>query len=86
MAVLENGIMIPQRCIKELQGRFSVFIINEENKVEMREVKVGPQISNFWVIKEGLMTGEKVVYEGIQKVKEGGMVNPIIQDIKPTDQ
>lgn len=85
MAVLENGIMIPQRCIKELQGRFSVFIINEENKVEMRAVKVGPKISNFWVIKEGLMTGEKVVYEGIQKVKEGGMVNPIIQDIKPTD-
>jgi membrane fusion protein (multidrug efflux system) len=86
MAVLENGIMIPQRCIKELQGRYSVFIINEENKVEMREVKVGPKISNFWVIKEGLMTGEKVVYEGIQKVKEGGMVNPIIQDIKATDQ
>ncbi len=86
MAVLENGIMIPQRCIKELQGRFSVFIINEENKVEMRAVKVGPKISNFWVIKEGLMTGEKVVYEGIQKVKEGGMVNPKIQDIKPTDQ
>ena len=85
MAVLENGIMIPQRCIKELQGRYSVFIINEENKVEMREVKVGPKISNYWVIKEGLMTGEKVVYEGIQKVKEGGMVNPIIQDIKPTD-
>ncbi len=86
MAVLENGIMIPQRCIKELQGRFSVFIINEENKVEMRAVKVGPKISNFWVIKEGLMTGEKVVYEGIQKVKEGGMVNPIIQDIKATVQ
>lgn len=86
MAVLEHGIMIPQRCIKELQGRFSVFIINEENKVEMRAVKVGPKISNFWVIKEGLMTGEKVVYEGIQKVKEGGMVNPKIQDIKPTDQ
>jgi len=85
MAVLENGIMIPQRCIKELQGRYSVFIINEENKIEMKAVKVGPKISNFWVIKEGLMTGEKVVYEGIQKVKEGGMVNPIIQDIKPTD-
>ena len=85
IAVIENGIIIPQRCIKELQGRFSVFIINEENKVEMREVKVGPKISDFWVIKAGLMTGEKVVYEGIQKVKEGGMVNPIIQDIKPTD-
>ncbi len=85
MAIIDNGIMIPQRCITELQGRYSVFIINEENKVEMREVKVGPNIGDFWVIKEGLVTGEKVVYEGIQKVKEGGTVNPIIQDIKPTD-
>jgi len=60
-------------------------IINEENKVESRQVKVGSKISDFWIINEGLNVGEKVVYEGLQKVKEGGMVNPIIQDIKPTD-
>ena len=38
----------------------------------MREVKVGPKISDFWVITEGLAPGEKVVYEGLQKVREGG--------------
>jgi membrane fusion protein (multidrug efflux system) len=85
LAVIEDGIMIPQRCISELQGNYSVMIINEENKIESRQVKVGPTINNFWVITEGLKIGEKVIYEGLQKVREGGMANPIIQDIKPID-
>ena len=85
MTVIDDGIMIPQRCITELQGRYSVMIINSENKIEMREVKVGPKISDFWVITEGLSVGEKVVYEGLQKVNEGSVVKPEIKDIKPTD-
>jgi len=85
MAVIDDGIMIPQRCITELQGRYSVMVINSENKIEMREVKVGPKISDFWVISEGLNIGEKVVYEGLQKVREGGIVNPEIKDIKPVE-
>jgi membrane fusion protein (multidrug efflux system) len=85
LAVINDGIMIPQRCITELQGGYSVMIIGEENKVTNRQVKVGPKISDFWVITEGLKTGEKIIYEGLEKVKEGGIVNPIIKDIKPTD-
>jgi membrane fusion protein (multidrug efflux system) len=85
MAVIEDGIMIPQRCLTELQGRYNVMIINEENKIESRQVKVGPKNKDFWIITEGLKVGEKVVYEGLQKIKEGGMVIPVIQDIKPTD-
>jgi membrane fusion protein (multidrug efflux system) len=85
LAVINDGIMIPQRCITELQGGYSVMIIGEENRVANRQVKVGPKISDFWVITEGLKTGEKIVYEGLEKVKEGGIVNPIIKDIKPTD-
>ena len=85
LAVIEDGVMIPQRCISELQGRYSVTIINEDNAVEMREVTVGATISDFWVITEGLNVGEKVVYEGLQKVRDGGMVIPKILDIKPTD-
>ena len=58
-------------------------IINNENKIESRQVKVGPTISDFWIITEGLKVGEKVVYEGLQKVNEGGMVKPKIKEIKP---
>jgi membrane fusion protein (multidrug efflux system) len=83
LAVIPGGIMIPQRCIMELQAKFSVFIVNDKNTIERREVKVGSKINNFWVIEEGLAAGDKVVYEGLQKVREGGQITPESADIKP---
>jgi membrane fusion protein (multidrug efflux system) len=82
LEVIDDGIMIPQRCITELQGRYSVMVINSENKIEMREVKVGPKISNFWVITEGLAPGEKIIYEGLQNVREGVQVTTEVKNIK----
>ena len=78
--------MVPQRTLSELQGQYSVMIINDKNIVESRQVKVGPQKGNFWIITEGLKIGEKVVYEGLQKVNEGGKVNPVIQDVEPINR
>jgi membrane fusion protein (multidrug efflux system) len=86
LAVIEDGIMVPQRSITELQGQYSVMVINNESLVESRQVKVGPQKGNFWIITEGLEIGEKVVYEGLQKVNEGGKVNPVIQDVEPMNR
>jgi membrane fusion protein (multidrug efflux system) len=83
MAMIKDGIMIPQRCISELQGKYNVMVVNDENQIMMREVKVGPKMSNFWIITEGLSLGERVVYEGLQKVREGGKVIPEPKDIKP---
>jgi len=83
--VVENGILVPQRCVSELQGQFSVLVVNNENKVENRQVKVGPKIKEFWLIDEGLKPNEMVVYEGLQIVKEGMTVNPQIEDIKIPD-
>jgi len=79
--VVKNGILIPQRCVTELQGLNSVFVVDNSNKVENREVKVGTKIKQFWLIREGLKSGEKIVYEGLQKVKDGAVVNPIIKKI-----
>jgi membrane fusion protein (multidrug efflux system) len=83
--VVKNGILVPQRCVLELQGRFSVLVVGEGNKVENRQVQVGPTIKEFWLIKEGLKSGEKVIYEGLQKVKEGLVVEPEVVDIKIPD-
>ena len=79
--VVKDGILIPQRCVTELQGLYSVFLVDNSNKVKKRAVKVGPKIKQFWLITEGLKPGEKVVYEGLQKVKDGAVVNPIIKEI-----
>lgn len=83
---LKNAILIPQRCVMELQGLFNVFVVDENNKIETREVKVDSKIGSLWLIKEGLKPGEKVVYEGLQKVKDGIAVNPTTVEIKPVDQ
>ncbi|MBW2669150.1 MAG: efflux RND transporter periplasmic adaptor subunit, partial [Deltaproteobacteria bacterium] len=84
VAVVKDGILIPQRCVMELQGRFSVYVVGEGDKVETREVKAGPKIKQFWLIIEGLKPGENVVYEGLQKVKAGAVVKPTIKEIEST--
>jgi membrane fusion protein (multidrug efflux system) len=80
---LKNGIKIPQRCIMELQGQKNVYIIDSENKIELRNIMVGPKIDNFIVVREGLEIGEKIVYEGLQKVRPQSEVKPIVTEVKP---
>jgi membrane fusion protein (multidrug efflux system) len=81
LSVVKNGILVPQRCVSELQGMFSVYVVNGENKIEQRKVKLGSTIGSFWLVKEGLKDGEKVVFEGLQKVKTGMTVQPVEKEI-----
>ncbi|MDA2918348.1 efflux RND transporter periplasmic adaptor subunit [Desulfobacterota bacterium AH_259_B03_O07] len=83
--VVENAILVPQRCVIELQGKFSVLVVDENDIVQNRQVQIGPKIKGFWLINEGLNPGERVIYEGLQKVKEGQKVNPKPVDIKIPD-
>jgi len=84
--VVKDGILIPQRCVVELQGLYSVYVVGDGDKIQTRSVKVGPKIKQFWLITEGLKPGEHVVYEGLQRVKDGAVVNPTIKKIESTDQ
>ena len=72
----KNALYIPQRCMIEMQGQYSVFVINNENKVESRQVVAGERVNDYWIIKEGLQKGEKVVIDALQKVGTGLEVNP----------
>jgi membrane fusion protein (multidrug efflux system) len=80
--VIPNGILVPQRCVMELQGRYRVYVVSDDNKVEERPVVLGPTLGGDWLIREGLNAGEKVVYEGLQKVRDGATVKPVVQDIE----
>jgi membrane fusion protein (multidrug efflux system) len=70
----KNALVIPQRAVKEVQGRYLVGLVGADNKVAIKEVKAGQQYRSLWVIDEGLQPGDKVIAEGIQKVKEGQVV------------
>ncbi len=74
--IQQGALLVPQRAVSELQGGYQVAIVGDDNKVNIRPVKVGDRIGNQWVIAEGLKPGERVVAEGVQKVRPGLQVNP----------
>jgi membrane fusion protein (multidrug efflux system) len=73
---IPNGILIPQRCVSELQGIQRVFVVGDNNQIEERPIERGPAIGSNWLILDGLNAGEKVVYEGLQRVSDGVEVEP----------
>ena len=79
--IAEGVILVPQRCVMEFQGKHSVYVLNEEDMVSSREIEVGPTIESFWLVEKGLQPGEKVIYEGLQKVKEGLKVKPVLKEV-----
>ena len=82
---IKDGILIPQRSVMELQGKFSVFVVDENNKVQNRMVETGPKVGSFWLIRSGLEPSERVIYEGLQVVREGAVVKPEVKEIKLPD-
>lgn len=68
---------VPQQAVQELQGRRSVFVVGADNKAQAREIKAQIRQDNDWLVEGGLAAGEKVVVEGIQKVKPGSPVKPV---------
>lgn len=82
MQVIEDALLIPQRCVIELQGQYSVFIVKDDNTVESRQIFVGSRIGDLWLIKDGLKGNESIVIDGIQKVSSGMTVIPTIVEFE----
>ena len=76
MTDVKGGLLIPQRCVMELQGQNSVFVVTTENKVESRQIKTGDKVGDMALVTEGLNAGEKVVIDALQKVRSGMTVIP----------
>ena len=74
--IKKNALLVPQRAVTELQGSYQVAVIGATNLVHLQSVKVGAQIHSSSIIASGLNSGDRVVVEGTQDVKEGATVNP----------
>ncbi|HLB93583.1 MAG TPA: efflux RND transporter periplasmic adaptor subunit [Terriglobales bacterium] len=72
----KDALVVPQRAVSELQGGYQVAVVDSENKVSIRTVTVGDQVGKDWVIADGLNRGDRIVAEGVQKVRAGAHVNP----------
>jgi membrane fusion protein (multidrug efflux system) len=67
----ERAVLVPQRAVQEIQGLYSVMVVKPDETVEQRMVKAGERVGNLWIIDGGAKPGEKVIVEGIQKVRPG---------------
>ncbi len=72
----QNALLVPQRAVTELQGNYLVAVVNDENKVEIANVKVGDRVGAMWLINDGLKAGQRVIADGSMKVRAGMQVNP----------
>lgn len=68
---IEKALLVPQRAVQELQGKTSVWVVDAENKAQSRDTVMGARIGSDWLVQEGLKAGERVVIEGMQKLKPG---------------
>ncbi len=72
---LDDAMIIPQKATFEIQDKVYVFTIDKSNKVQMRNITPSLRLNHLYVIESGLDTGDRVIYEGIQQVKEGEQIN-----------
>ncbi len=66
-----GAVVIPQRAVSQLQGIDQVAVVGADGKVEFRRVDLGPRIGSDWIVDRGVDAGEKVVVEGLQKIRSG---------------
>jgi len=71
-----GALLVPQRAVSELQGGFQVAVVDADNKVDIRTVTVGDKVDSRWIIASGLNPGDRVVAEGVQRMRTGVHVNP----------
>ncbi len=77
----KGAILIPQRCLMELQGQYSVYVVSGDT-VQSRQVKLGERVGDLQIITEGLKSGEKVVIDALQRVGGGMAVKPKLIEFK----
>jgi membrane fusion protein (multidrug efflux system) len=71
-----DALLIPEKAVRTLQGGTFVLVVGTDDKVEQRRVRLGPAYSGNRVVESGLHAGERVITEGLQKVKAGMVVKP----------
>jgi RND family efflux transporter MFP subunit len=71
-----GALLVPQRAVNEMQGNYSVAVVDPNNTIRFAVVKVGDRIGSDWVVEEGLKPGERVVTDGLFKIAPGAPVNP----------
>jgi membrane fusion protein (multidrug efflux system) len=72
-----GALLIPQRAVTELQGSYQVAVVGNDNRVSIRSVTVADRVDKLWIVTDGLKAGERVIVEGLLKVRDGAVVTVV---------
>ena len=72
----KGAMLVPAASVSELQGLYQLGVVGADNRVTIKAVKLGPQYGDMWVVESGVQPGEKVIVDGLQRVKTGVVVAP----------
>lgn len=96
MTTLRDAVIVPQKATFEIQDKTYVYVVSNSNEVKMTSITPMMRFSHFYIVEEGVQSGDMVVYEGLQNIREGMKISPATvpldsimliaqQDIVPTD-
>lgn len=77
-----NAMIIPQKASFEIQDRMYVYVLDNKNKVKSRAIKASFRMPHFYIVDEGLTKTDRIIYEGIQDIKDGITVTPQFVEMK----
>jgi membrane fusion protein (multidrug efflux system) len=82
-AVLDRGLLVPQKgIIRDAKGNASALVVNRDSTVEQRAVQVSRTVGDQWLVSSGLVEGDRVIVEGLQKIHPGV---PVVATESATD-
>jgi membrane fusion protein (multidrug efflux system) len=74
--VASGALLVPQQAVYDLQGTHQIAVVDKDNKVTIRAAALGDTVGNQWIVRDGVKAGERVIVEGLQKVRTGTVVDP----------
>jgi RND family efflux transporter MFP subunit len=78
---LKNALQIPQKSTFEIQDKLYVFVVNQEGVLQQRNIVPKMRFPDFYVVESGLSKDEKILFEGVENVRDGHKINPVDVDL-----
>jgi membrane fusion protein, multidrug efflux system len=75
-SVVKDAMLVPQKSVFEIQDKNYVFVVGKDNIVKMRGFTYRNRVADFYIVEQGILPGERIVYEGVKNIRDGMKISP----------
>jgi membrane fusion protein (multidrug efflux system) len=79
----KGALLIPQRAVRDVQGQHEVGVVGADDAADVRKVELAERVGPLWIVTKGLKPGDRIIVEGLEKVRSGEKVKPLPADPEP---